>query len=74
MKLCKFCGKPLNVEKFSYSDKREYSCGECSRYCMNNCKLSAKNGTSWHKKPCISCEHNPYSILHKWDGEKWVRN
>lgn len=73
MKECKFCGNQLSVEKFINDDGREYSCGECSRYCMTNCKEALKSGTSWHTEPCISCEHNPYAKLHNWNGKEWVK-
>lgn len=72
MKQCKFCGKPINVLKW-IGDDREYHCGECVRYCMDKCELALNSNTSWHKEPCLSCEHNPYKIMHKWDGEKWTK-
>ena len=30
---------------------------------------------SWHKEPCISCEHNPYRKAYEYDGEKekWIK-
>lgn len=73
MKQCKFCGKPINVLKW-IGDDREYHCGECVRYCMDKCELALNTNTSWHKEPCVSCEHNPYAIMHKWDGAQWVKN
>lgn len=72
MKQCKFCGKPINVLKW-IGDDREYHCGECVCYCMDKCELALNSNTSWHKEPCVSCEHNPYKIMHKWDGEKWTK-
>lgn len=72
MDKCKFCGKPINRLKWSGECNGEH-CGECVRYCMDKCELAYKSSTSWHKEPCVNCEYNPYKILHKWDGEKWVK-
>lgn len=69
--ICKFCGKEFSAAY--YIGKKEYTCGICSSYCMQSCKIASKTTTSWHRQPCISCDNNPYAIKHKWDGRKWVR-
>lgn len=38
---------------------------------MNKCKL-ASSGVTWHKEPCVSCEHNPYRLRYEWNGERWI--
>ena len=73
IKTCKFCGNPVSIQKFTGDEDREYDCGKCSQYCMQKCKEALKTTTSWHKEPCVSCKHNPYSINYRWDGEKWVK-
>lgn len=71
--ICKFCGKPIkNAPHFLGDESRQYSCGECSSFCMKQCPQSAKSGISWHKEPCVSCNHNPYKINHIWNGTEWV--
>lgn len=69
---CKFCGKEFNVAY--YIGKKMYTCGECSSYCMKHCEIASCTTTSWHKEPCVSCEHNPYHMQHTWDGKEWKRN
>lgn len=65
MSACKFCGGTLN-------GRGEWSaCPTCGKYCRGKCPI-ASSGVTWHKEPCISCEHNPYRLRHIWDGEKWV--
>lgn len=67
-RICKFCGNYM--PNISSGD----TCHECTRYCMENCKEASSTKTSWHKEPCVSCTDNPYAKLHKWEGEKWVKN
>lgn len=64
-KKCKFCGGPLSAGSGEWKH-----CPTCGDYCMKKCKLAA-TGVTWHKEPCVSCEHNPYRLRHMWDGEKW---
>ena len=65
MSVCKFCGGKLN-------GRGDWSaCPTCGSYCMNKCPI-ASSGVTWHKEPCISCEHNPYKLRYLWDGEKWA--
>lgn len=73
-KKCKFCGKEINQEKYINAERTEVGCSACGLYCMNNCKEALKSSTSWHTEPCVSCEHNPYKINHKWVDGKWVKN
>lgn len=68
---CKFCGKKISTT--SFLSKNDYSCGECSSYCMTKCPTASSTSASWHKDPCVSCEHNPYKIQHVWDGRKWKK-
>lgn len=72
MGYCKFCGKQVNAMKWLNND-REYTCSECTHYCMNNCKNALNTNTSWHTEPCLSCKHNPYLIMYKWVGGKWQK-
>ena len=69
---CKFCGKLF--DSAHYISKKEYSCGECTAYCMKSCKPASTTTMSWHKEPCISCEHNPYKIRHKREEGRWIKN
>lgn len=73
-KKCKFCGKEIFIERYKGDEDKEYSCGECERYCMTKCAQASNTSTSWHTEPCVSCEHNPYKINHKWVDGKWVKN
>lgn len=67
MKTCKFCGGPLN-------GRGEWAaCPMCAKYCNIKC-LIASSGVTWHKEPCVSCEHNPYQLHHTWDGRRWRKN
>lgn len=72
MAICKFCGKEINALRWN-GNPRSYNCFGCVKYCMEKCELALRTDTSWHTEPCVSCEHNPYKSLHKWDGEKWVK-
>lgn len=63
--ICKFCGKPKSAGQ---GDWRH--CPTCGVYCMRKCEL-ASTGVTWHKEPCVSCEHNPYRLRYRWNGEKW---
>lgn len=69
---CKFCGKRFNAAYFI--SKKEYTCGECSAYCMKKCPLASSTTMSWHREPCVSCEHNPYKLRHTWNRKEWVKN
>ena len=69
---CKFCGKIFNAAYFI--SKKEYTCGECSSFCMKKCAYASTHLASWHKEPCVSCELNPYKLRHTWNGERWVKN
>ena len=74
-KICKLCGAPIsNTANYLHSEEREYTCGNCGSYCMNNCEIANKTTTSWHREPCVSCKYNPYRIQHEWNGKKWVKN
>ena len=74
-KICKLCGAAIkNTATYLNSDGRKYTCGECGSYCMNKCEIASRTTTSWHREPCVSCEHNPYRIQHTWDGKEWVKN
>ena len=68
---CKFCGKKVSSEKYLSNPSRY--CGECSSYCMKQCPKASLCSTSWHKEPCVSCEHNPYRIKHTWSGKEWIK-
>lgn len=57
--ICKFCGKEFSAAY--YIGKKDYTCGKCSAFCMKECPTASQTTTSWHKEPCISCEHNPYT-------------
>ena len=63
---CAFCGG----ERVGNGDWKH--CPTCGKYCMTKCKI-ASSGVTWHKEPCISCEHNPYRLKHRWNGNKWER-
>lgn len=69
---CKFCGKEFKAAY--YISKKVHTCGECSSYCMKQCEIASCTTTSWHKEPCVSCEHNPYHMRHTWDGKEWKKN
>jgi len=64
---CKFCGGPKSAGSGDWR-----SCPTCGMYCMKKCPI-ASSGVTWHKPPCITCEHNPYKIRHVWNGERWER-
>lgn len=71
---CKFCGKEIKTEKYLNPEKVGRSCGGCTRYCMEKCEIASNPSRSWHKPPCIECEHNPYKHNHIYNGERWVNN
>lgn len=69
-KNCKFCGAEINRVIVVGFD----SCPRCGDYCNRKCEIaSASTNVSWHKEPCISCEHNPYHKRYRWNGERWER-
>lgn len=70
-KICKFCGKKFSAPQF-LSKEIKGSCGECTRFCMKECKTASQTTTSWHKGICVECTHNPYMLKHKWNGKRWV--
>ena len=69
---CKFCGKEVRMAH--YLSQSERSCGECTQHCMRKCELMKTNTLSWHKEPCIKCEHNPYRSKYEWNGKEWIKN
>lgn len=69
---CKFCGAEIkNVPAFKHT--KPTSCPDCNGYCNQKCEKSRAQMLSWHKEPCVSCEHNPYRKAYKYDGEKWTK-
>ncbi len=69
---CKFCGTEIQGQKY-LTTKKEGSCPECTSYCMKQCSKAGSTTMSWHKEPCVSCEHNPYKKQYRWEGGKWVK-
>lgn len=76
--VCKFCGEifasPKMISRTDGSTKSKgYSCGGCTSYCMKSCKIASKTTMSWHRPPCVECEHNPYRLSYDWDGSTWQK-
>lgn len=69
---CKFCGKEIkNIPVLKSTEPT--SCPECNSYCNRKCKKHGTQTLSWHKEPCVSCDHNPYRKMHVFEDGRWKK-